>query len=80
MTQFIIKKGHEMKLEIMNVLEFTSERKRMSVITRTEDGTIRLYCKGADNVMIARLSSDVDAELREITTQSLYDYSVKVYN
>jgi len=33
------------KFEILNVLEFTSTRKRMSVIVRAPDGKIRLYCK-----------------------------------
>ena len=37
--------GEEEKYEILNVLEFTSTRKRMSVIVRTPDGRIRLYCK-----------------------------------
>lgn len=35
----------EEKYEILNVLEFTSTRKRMSVIVRASDGKIRLYCK-----------------------------------
>lgn len=33
------------KYEILNVLEFTSTRKRMSVIARTPEGKIKLYCK-----------------------------------
>ena len=35
---------HE-KYEILNVLEFTSTRKRMSVIVKTPEGKIKLYCK-----------------------------------
>lgn len=31
--------------EILNVIEFTSTRKRMSVIVRTPDNKIHLYCK-----------------------------------
>ncbi|XP_065215293.1 probable phospholipid-transporting ATPase IA isoform X3 [Planococcus citri] len=45
------------KYEILNVLDFTSARKRMSVIVRTADDKIILYCKGADNVIFERLSS-----------------------
>lgn len=48
------------KYEVLNVLEFTSTRKRMSVIVRCPDGAIRLLCKGADNVIYERLSSDSD--------------------
>ena len=37
--------GDEEQYEILNVLEFTSTRKRMSVIVKAPDGKIRLYCK-----------------------------------
>jgi phospholipid-transporting ATPase len=40
--------------EVLNVLEFTSTRKRMSVIVRNPDGQIKLYCKGADTVIYER--------------------------
>ncbi|KAJ6250449.1 putative phospholipid-transporting atpase [Anaeramoeba flamelloides] len=39
---------------IKAVLEFDSDRKRMSIITRDESGRILLICKGADNVLIPR--------------------------
>eukprot|EP00002_Diphylleia_rotans_P017039 TRINITY_DN3306_c0_g1_i13.p1 TRINITY_DN3306_c0_g1~~TRINITY_DN3306_c0_g1_i13.p1 ORF type:complete len:1721 (-),score=210.94 TRINITY_DN3306_c0_g1_i13:658-5088(-) len=42
-------------VEILNVNEFTSSRKRMSVICRRQDGRILLYCKGADSVMLQRV-------------------------
>lgn len=32
---------------LLNVIEFTSDRKRMSVILKFPDGSIRLFCKGA---------------------------------
>jgi phospholipid-transporting ATPase len=41
--------------EQLCVLEFSSDRKRMSVIVRAPDGKIHLYCKGADNIIIERL-------------------------
>ncbi|XP_053164052.1 phospholipid-transporting ATPase IB isoform X3 [Hemicordylus capensis] len=50
--------GKEETFEILNVLEFSSDRKRMSVIVRTPAGQLRLYCKGADNVIFERLSKD----------------------
>uniref|UniRef100_A0A8C2SNW5 Phospholipid-transporting ATPase n=1 Tax=Coturnix japonica TaxID=93934 RepID=A0A8C2SNW5_COTJA len=50
--------GKEKTFEILNVLEFSSSRKRMSVIVRTPAGKLRLYCKGADNVIFERLSKD----------------------
>jgi len=47
--------GQDEKFEILNVLEFTSTRKRMSVVVRTPNGQIKLYCKGADSVIFERL-------------------------
>lgn len=34
--------------KLLNVLEFNSARKRMSVIVRDEEGKVLLLCKGAD--------------------------------
>lgn len=44
--------GHEVRHTILNVLEFSSDRKRMSVIAQAPQGTIRLYCKGADSTIL----------------------------
>ncbi|CAN0321144.1 unnamed protein product, partial [Ectocarpus sp. 13 AM-2016] len=41
--------------KVLHVLGFTSDRKRMSVIVRTKDGTIKIICKGADTTMLPRL-------------------------
>ncbi|XP_030058256.1 phospholipid-transporting ATPase IB [Microcaecilia unicolor] len=50
--------GKEQVFRLLNVLEFSSNRKRMSVIVQTPTGDLRLYCKGADNVIFDRLSED----------------------
>ncbi len=47
--------GQEKKYKLLNVIEFTSARKRMTVIVRTEDNKIKVMCKGADSVIISRL-------------------------
>ena len=41
-------RGAQVRHELLNLMDFTSERARMSVIARSPDGTIRLFCKGAD--------------------------------
>lgn len=41
--------------EILDVIEFSSKRKRMSVIVRRPDGRIWLICKGADTLVLPRL-------------------------
>ena len=58
-------------------LEFTSERARSSVVTRSPDGTLRLFCKGSDAVMLSRIREDTDAELLDATDGHLHAFSVK---
>ena len=41
--------------EILDVIEFSSSRKRMSIIVRFPDSRICLFCKGADSVVAERL-------------------------
>lgn len=41
--------------EILDVIEFSSKRKRMSIIVRYPDGRICLICKGADSMIHPRL-------------------------
>ncbi|KAK0364341.1 drs2 neo1 protein [Friedmanniomyces endolithicus] len=41
--------------EVLDVIEFSSQRKRMSIIVRCPDGRIWLLCKGADSVIVPRL-------------------------
>ncbi len=43
------------KYEILNTCVFNSTRKRMSVVCRCPDGRIRIFTKGADNVIMERL-------------------------
>ena len=47
----------EHRYQLLHVLEFSSDRKRMSVIVRTPSGKIKLFCKGADTVIYERLGS-----------------------
>ena len=44
--------------ELLCILDFNNVRKRMSVILR-RNGKLRLYCKGADNVIYERLKADI---------------------
>ena len=43
------------KYKLLNLIEFDSDRKRMSVIVRDTDGKIILFCKGADSIIEKRL-------------------------
>lgn len=41
--------------EVLDVIEFSSKRKRMSIIVRFPHGKICIFCKGADSVIMPRL-------------------------
>ncbi|XP_059479505.1 probable phospholipid-transporting ATPase IM isoform X2 [Neocloeon triangulifer] len=58
--------GEREVYELLCILDFNNVRKRMSVILR-KDGKLRLFCKGADNVIYERLKPDSDA--RKTKTQ-----------
>ncbi len=66
----------EEKYELLNILEFTSARKRMSVLVRkvTDDPRIFLMSKGADNVIFERLRPGFD-ELKGLTDQHLREFA-----
>jgi phospholipid-translocating ATPase len=65
------------KYELLNILEFTSARKRMSVVLRkmdAEDGRLFLLTKGADSVIFERLKARSD-DLKKTTEQQLDDFA-----
>ena len=41
--------------EVLDTIEFSSRRKRMSIIVRCPDGKMWLLCKGADSAIVPRL-------------------------
>ncbi|KZP18285.1 phospholipid-translocating ATPase [Athelia psychrophila] len=65
------------RYELLNILEFTSARKRMSVVLRkldTEDQRLFLLTKGADNVIFERLKEGSE-ELKNVTEKQLDDFA-----
>ncbi|KAG7992222.1 hypothetical protein I3843_02G117000 [Carya illinoinensis] len=63
----------EREYKLLNLLEFTSKRKRMSVIVQDEEGQILLLCKGADSIIFDRLSKN--GRMHEAaTTKHLTEY------
>ncbi|KAL8118799.1 putative phospholipid-transporting ATPase 4 [Apium graveolens] len=61
------------EFKILNVLDFTSKRKRMSVIIKDGDGHILLLCKGADSIISDRLSKS-GRMFEEATMKHLKEY------
>eukprot|EP00736_Rhodelphis_marinus_P004197 Rmarinus@m.28948 len=66
-------KGRQL-YEILQTNEFTSARKRMSVVVRMPDGRLMLMVKGADNVILARLHKGQD-DVQSRTEQQLLSYA-----
>jgi phospholipid-translocating ATPase len=77
--------GERKQFELLNVLEFNSTRKRMSVIVRAHDSDrIILLCKGADSVIYEHLETDFKDQpeleksqnaLKESTTRDLETFA-----
>ncbi|KAF8401024.1 hypothetical protein HHK36_014327 [Tetracentron sinense] len=63
----------EREFKVLNLLDFSSKRKRMSVIVRDEDGQILLICKGADSIIFERLSKN-GRMYEEETSRHLNEY------
>ncbi|KAI9338529.1 hypothetical protein BDR26DRAFT_919424 [Obelidium mucronatum] len=66
--------GEDEQTELLNVIEFNSTRKRMSVIVRRPAGEIVLYCKGADSVIYDRLAPGQDM-MKTITSEHLEEFA-----
>ncbi|CAO3633882.1 unnamed protein product [Cunninghamella blakesleeana] len=78
--------GENKMFDLLNVLEFNSTRKRMSVIVRPRDGSqkIILLCKGADSVIYERLCTSFGAQedlkqkqdrVRDLTSEHLEKFA-----
>ncbi|KAE9417253.1 hypothetical protein Angca_007598, partial [Angiostrongylus cantonensis] len=55
--------GKDEEFEVLDVIDFTSDRKRMSVVLRDSAGLIKLYTKGADTVIMERLVAGSEADI-----------------
>ncbi|KAK4376517.1 hypothetical protein RND71_002813 [Anisodus tanguticus] len=64
----------ERSYKILNVLEFNSTRKRMSVIVKDEAGKILLLSKGADSIMFERLGKN-GRKFEEETREHVNEYA-----
>lgn len=65
---------------VLKVIEFSSNRKRMSIVVRMPDGRICVICKGADNVLMRRLRlAELAAQtVGEVDRQARERHSVQV--
>eukprot|EP01134_Creolimax_fragrantissima_P001455 CFRG1455T1 len=74
---FIQVNGKIEKYKLLALLDFTSDRKRMTVVLEWTDGRIRVITKGADSVMFARINctqeqlDNTEKHLEEYATDGL---------
>ncbi|CAI6379299.1 ALI_HP2_G0000400.mRNA.1.CDS.1 [Saccharomyces cerevisiae] len=73
-TVLLEETGEEKEYQLLNICEFNSTRKRMSAIFRFPDGSIKLFCKGADTVILERLDDEANQYV-EATMRHLEDYA-----
>ncbi|KAH9102893.1 hypothetical protein LEN26_015425 [Aphanomyces euteiches] len=67
-------RGEKRSYDVLEVLEFNSTRKRMSVVVRLPSGELYLYTKGADMMIYARLSP-ASKSLEEVTSRHMEKYA-----
>eukprot|EP01133_Synstelium_polycarpum_P010882 gene10882-12678_t len=68
--------GEERVYQLLNTLEFTSDRKRMSVIVKDSiTKEIILYCKGADSAIIPFIQNYVKDGTNKIDEENLRKFS-----
>eukprot|EP01103_Thecamoeba_quadrilineata_P012000 TRINITY_DN2992_c0_g1_i2.p1 TRINITY_DN2992_c0_g1~~TRINITY_DN2992_c0_g1_i2.p1 ORF type:complete len:946 (+),score=205.61 TRINITY_DN2992_c0_g1_i2:67-2904(+) len=68
-------RGQTQEYVLLDVLEFSSDRRRMSVVIQDSQGKIWLYTKGSDAMMLPRLAEDGDKELKKKTEEHLSEFS-----
>ena len=68
--------SEQLEYQLLNICEFNSTRKRMSAIFRMPDGSIKLFCKGADTVILERLDSEFNPYVQS-TLRHLEDYAAE---
>lgn len=59
-------------IRILNIIEFTSDRKRMTVVAQYPNDEIRVLCKGADAMILPRCQT---APYTELTLRQLEDFA-----
>ena len=67
----------ESTFKVIAEFPFDSVRKRMSVVMKSQDGKYQILCKGADSVMLDRISYEKSPieSLKQIIESDLYTYS-----
>ncbi|KAK4773082.1 hypothetical protein SAY87_028101 [Trapa incisa] len=69
--------GEQLRLDVLGLHEFDGVRKRMSVVIRFPDNSVKVLMKGADNSMFSVIAKDIESgdQLFQETLEHLKQYS-----
>ncbi|XP_051925175.1 phospholipid-transporting ATPase ID-like isoform X2 [Hippocampus zosterae] len=70
----VVEMGRQRTYRLLAILDFNNVRKRMSVIVRSPEGKLSLYCKGADTIIYERLHRSC-GKLMDVTTEHLNEFA-----
>ncbi|XP_065262584.1 phospholipid-transporting ATPase FetA-like [Emys orbicularis] len=73
-TITVVEMGETKVYELLAILDFNNVRKRMSVIVRSPEGDLTLYCKGADTIVYELLDASYES-LKEETMEHLNEFA-----
>uniref|UniRef100_A0A8C6E8W6 Phospholipid-transporting ATPase n=1 Tax=Moschus moschiferus TaxID=68415 RepID=A0A8C6E8W6_MOSMO len=73
-TIMVVEMGKMRIYQLLAILDFNNVRKRMSVIVRTPENRILLFCKGADTILCKLLHPSCGS-LKDITMDHLDDFA-----
>ncbi|XP_004937186.2 phospholipid-transporting ATPase ID isoform X1 [Gallus gallus] len=73
-TITVVEMGETKIYKLLAILDFNNVRKRMSVIVRSPEGDLTLYCKGADTILYELLHPSCES-LKEETTEHLNEFA-----
>ncbi|KAF5017791.1 hypothetical protein F66182_10255 [Fusarium sp. NRRL 66182] len=69
----------ELNYEVLDVIEFTSARKKMSIVVRFPDGRVSVICKGADSAILPRLKMSQIAKKKADEVRKSADMEHEMY-
>uniref|UniRef100_A0A8D1T477 Phospholipid-transporting ATPase n=1 Tax=Sus scrofa TaxID=9823 RepID=A0A8D1T477_PIG len=73
-TIMVVEMGETKIYQLLAILDFSNVRKRMSVIVRTPEDRVMLFCKGADTILCQLLHPSCRS-LKEVTMDHLDDFA-----
>uniref|UniRef100_A0A673UQJ3 Phospholipid-transporting ATPase n=1 Tax=Suricata suricatta TaxID=37032 RepID=A0A673UQJ3_SURSU len=75
-TIAVVEMGETKVYQLLAILDFSNVRKRMSVIVRTPENRVMLFCKGADTILCQLLHPSC-ISLRDVTMEHLDDFAIE---